>query len=163
MSLIKNFRKASYITVCLLAFTGASVRANSEQKLTETVNLNIHNLVAQNINPQIAGDPNLFGIWFYVESSYTVNGSGVYQEKMKFLPNGELHIYDTVTMVNGIEHGNSKLVVDRGQWAVQNGKIYTRRSNNDSWQAIVSGYAIHYGDLIAVGTDGNSRRRWTRN
>ncbi len=163
MSLIKNCRKASYIAICLLTFTGASVRANSGQQHTETANLNRQNLVAQNFNPKVAGDPNLFGTWFYVESSYTVNGSGVYQEKMKFLPNGELHIYDTIIMVNGATRGKSGLVVDKGQWAVQNGKIYTRRSYNESWSMISSGYSIHDGDLIAISSDGTSRRRWTRN
>ncbi|GAB4535399.1 MAG: hypothetical protein Tsb0014_22350 [Pleurocapsa sp.] len=163
MSFLKNLGKATYIAICLLTFTGASVCANSWHQNTETVDMEAQNLVAQNVNPTIAGDPNLFGVWFYVEYSHTVNGSAVYQEKMNFLPNGELHIYDPITMVNGFQRGTSGLVIDRGQWAVQDGKIYTRRSYNEPWSMISSGYSIHDGDLIAINSDGTSRRRWTRN
>ncbi|MCC0178078.1 hypothetical protein I4641_13920 [Waterburya agarophytonicola K14] len=122
-------------------------------------------LLAQNINPTIGGDPNLYGTWFFVETHNSNGTTGVYQEKMHFAANGELYIYDSVfkSADLGISRGDSQRVVDTGEWAVYNQKLYSRRSPDEPWLLIASNYQVDGENMLIVSADASSQRLWTRN
>ena len=168
MFLTKNLRQIGCLAVCFIALSTSSAQANYQNNKSDNINNlkeNSTQLLAQNINPTIAGDPNLYGTWFYVETYNSYGTTGVYQEKMHFSENGELYVYDSVfqSADAGVARGDSSLIVDTGEWAVQNGQIYSRRSPDESWSLISSSYQVDGEGLLAVSADGSSQRLWTRN
>ena len=166
MFFTKDLRQIGCLAVCFIAFSTSSAQANHQNNQSDNINNltgNSTQLLAQNTNPTIAGDPHLYGTWFYVETYNSYGTTGVYQEKMRFSENGELYVYDSAFQGAGVSRGDSSLIVDAGEWAVQNGQIYSRRSPNEPWSLISSSYQVDGEGLLAVSADGSSQRLWTRN